>query len=238
MEKNIEYKCILSIGIRCFTEMYLQELKLKRFSSPFGSLYLNTVNQIIYLLKNEIQYDMLIHTENNEIYKEYNNRFGNRTIHKYISCDMNLDKSNSHEMFHNAVFAHHNLNNENDRKHYERCFKRLKIIQNHNIGTLFCLFYHTKYYGYKHISFKEIIKLSEFLSSMYNCHLLIIMFEKTSKNDIKYKRLIKNDNITLYHINSNETSFVFHKNILESIMVEMNVQSDNLIDITYFEKLY
>lgn len=235
---NNEYKCILSIGIRCFTEIYLKELKLKRFSSPFGSLYLNTVNQILYLLKNEIEYDMLIHTENNDIYKEYNKRYGNRTIHKHICCDMKLNENNLHEMFHKAVFAHHNLNNENDRNHYERCFKRLQIIKNNNIRTLFCLFYHTNYYGYKHIPFKEIIKLSEFLSSIYNCHLLVIRFEKISKIDIEYKRVIKNDNITLYHINSNETDFNFHKNILENIMKEMNVQNNNLIDISYFEKLY
>ena len=27
---NKEYKCVLSIGIRCFTEIFLKELKLKK----------------------------------------------------------------------------------------------------------------------------------------------------------------------------------------------------------------
>ena len=81
---NIKYKCVLSIAGRCFTEIYLKELKIRRFSSPFGSLYLNTVNQILYFLENEIQDEQLDHTENIDIYKKYNERYGNRTIHKYI----------------------------------------------------------------------------------------------------------------------------------------------------------
>ena len=95
---------------------------------------------------------------------------------------MKLNTNDSHVMYHNAVFAHHNLNDINDKNHFERCFERLRKIKYHNVRTLFCLFYHTKYYGYKNISFKDIVKkLSEYLSTNFNCHLLIIRFENYLK---------------------------------------------------------
>ena len=47
---NQQYKCVLSIGIRCFTEIFLKELGFKKFSSPFDGLYLSSINDIIYLL--------------------------------------------------------------------------------------------------------------------------------------------------------------------------------------------
>ena len=79
---NQQYKCVLSIGIRCFTEIFLKELGFKKFSSPFDGLYLSSVNDIIYLLKNKIEEDNLIHTENDEKYKSYNEKWGYRSIHK------------------------------------------------------------------------------------------------------------------------------------------------------------
>ena len=63
------YNCIQSIGIRCFTEIYLNELGYKKFSSPFGSLYLNSIEQILYLLENGIESKYLVHTENDK--KQY-----------------------------------------------------------------------------------------------------------------------------------------------------------------------
>ena len=44
---------------------FLKELGFKKFSSPFDGLYLSSINDIIYLLKNKIELNNLIHTENN-----------------------------------------------------------------------------------------------------------------------------------------------------------------------------
>jgi hypothetical protein len=237
MEHNDDdFKCVLSIGIRCFTEIYLKELQLRKFSSPLGSVYLNSTKQIIYLLENGIEDDLLIHTENYAKFKPYNDKFGNRSIHKDISDQMKIDNSNTHLMFHKAVFAHHNLNDEKDKVHFDRCFKRLEIIQKDKIKTLFCLFYHVNYFGYEPISMSDISKLADYLSCKFNCHLLVIHFCKLANNSMKYKLIMKTEKLTLYYVNSDETVFLPQKEILQKIMNEMNVNNESLLDIKYFNE--
>ena len=76
-----EYKCVLSLGIRCFTEIFLKELELKKFSSPFDALYLSSINDIIYLLENKIEPKYLIHTQNE---KNISRIIVNGDIEQYI----------------------------------------------------------------------------------------------------------------------------------------------------------
>ena len=47
----MDYKCVLSVGMRCYTEIYLKQMGLKKFSGPLDALYFNNVIHIIYLLK-------------------------------------------------------------------------------------------------------------------------------------------------------------------------------------------
>ena len=86
---NKEYECVLSLGIRCFTEIFLKELKLKKFSSPFDGLFLSSINDIIYLLEHKIEEDNLIHTQNDEKYKSYNEKWGDRSLHKKLAFAKN-----------------------------------------------------------------------------------------------------------------------------------------------------
>ena len=81
---NKEYNCVLSIGIRCFTEIFLKELGFKKFSSPFDGLFLSSINDIIYLLEHKIEEVKLIHTQNDEKYKSYNDKCGFRSFHKKL----------------------------------------------------------------------------------------------------------------------------------------------------------
>ena len=231
-----EYKCILSIGIRCFTEIYLNELGYKNFSSPFGSLYLISTEQIIYLLKNGIESEKLIHTENDKKYEKYNKQFGFRTIHILFQNMMKIDNNNIHESFHKATFAHHNLNNTKDVLHFNRCFERLNIIKKNKIKTLFCLFYHVNYYGFKNIHLNDIIELAEYLSINFNCHLLVIHFCKTKTNKM-VSLILKNDKITLYYVNSDYTEYEKNEKYLKFIMNEMDINNDELIKYDYFNDL-
>ena len=92
----MQYKCILSVGIRCFTEIFLKEMKLKKFSSPFDGLYLSSINDIIYLLEHKIIEDDLIHTQDDKKYNSLNNQWGFRSIHLKLD-NLIMNKSNSIE---------------------------------------------------------------------------------------------------------------------------------------------
>lgn len=35
-----DFKCVMSIGIRCFTEIFLKKMNLKKFSGPFDAMYI------------------------------------------------------------------------------------------------------------------------------------------------------------------------------------------------------
>jgi len=235
---NNEYKCVLSLGIRCFTEIYLKQLNYKKFSSPFDALYLSSINDIIYLLKNKINKADLVHTEDDERYKLYNrdwppplpppNGWGCRTIHTKLDNTLFDPDKYTHSSYHHATFAHHNLKNIEVFEHFKRCFERFDIIQEKKIKTLFCLFIHPKYCGYIKISTKDIKRLSVFLQERYNCHLLVIFFLKTNIAD-SYSLLKGNENYTIYKINNNASDFLPNKNVLLEIFHKYNINESQLL---------
>ena len=165
---NQEYKCVVSLGIRCFTEIFLKDLGLKKFSSPFDGLFLSSVNDIIYLLKHKMEQDNLIHTQNDEKYKSYNEKWGYRSLHKKLDNSFFDKKKYIDSSYHYATFPHHNLKDQNTINHFKRCFNRFDIIEKNKIKTLFCLFLHPKYPGYKNVTSNEIEILSNYLKKGKN----------------------------------------------------------------------
>jgi len=225
---NQEYKCVLSLGIRCFTEIFLKELGLKKFSSPFDGLFLSSINDIIYLLEHKIEERKLIHTQNNEKYKSYNEKWGYRSLHSKLDNSF-FDKNNYIDSsYHYATFPHHNLNKPNIIKHFKRCFDRFDIIDKKKIKTLFCLFLHQKYPGYKKVTSNEIEILSNYLKTKYNCHLLAIYFLKTNNNE-KYSLFKKTNHYSIYNINNNSHNLINVKNELVDILNIFKIQSKNLL---------
>ena len=128
MEVNVLY----SIGIRCYTEMILKRLGLVRFSSVFGSMNTRSYDNIIQCLDThcKILFDEenLIYTKNIPSMDELNTIHGFRTLHK-IFDDVNN--------YHSATIAHHDLSNEEHKKHFTRALQRLEYIKEKNIPILF-----------------------------------------------------------------------------------------------------
>nr|UZT28971.1 hypothetical protein [Nucleocytoviricota sp.]UZT29317.1 hypothetical protein [Nucleocytoviricota sp.] len=201
MDKNCfknEFNVIMSLGMRCFTEIYLKKLNFKKFSGPFDSIYSAEIDDVINLLKNKINYSNLIHTENidNKIIQNLNKIYGYRSIFKN-----NYDNTNLSLSYHKATFAHHNLNDISCVMHFERCFKRLEIIKNKKIRTLFCLFFHPDFLDDKELSLDDILKLNSYLAQEFNHHLLIITFKIININK-NYIIKTKNENYTNIVVNS------------------------------------
>ena len=231
----MQYKCILSLGIRCFTEIFLKEMKLKKFSSPFDGLYLSSINDVIYLLEHKIIENDLIHTQDYKKYNSLNNKWGFRSIHLKLD-NLIMNKSNSIEAnYHYATFAHHNLKDKNTINHFKRCFNRLEIIKKKKIKTLFCLFMLEKYKGYIPIDYKEVEKLSNYLHNIYNCHLLVIYFVGKNENKKKYSLKLKKEKYSVYEINDNGFYFKNVKNELTEIFSNYNVNQQNLLS---YETIY
>ena len=218
-----KYSCVLSVGIRCFTEIFLKELGFKNFSSPFDGLFLSSIDDVIYLFEHKIEQDKLIHTQDDDRYKLCNERWGNRTLHKIFDKDNNIDSS-----YHNATFPHHNLKEQSTCNHFKKCFNRLEIIEKDKIRTLFCFFIHPTYPGYNTITIADVEKLSKYLEIKYNCHLLTIYFFKTNTSE-KYSLLKKSDNLSIYKINHNSHIFQDVKLELVEVFKSFKINQEDLI---------
>ena len=222
-----DYKTIISVGMRCYTEIFIKNLGFKKFSLPFDAIFSSKIDNIIDLFENKINYNELIYTENidNKIIKDLNSQYGLRTINKKFYYDEN----NLYNSYHLATFAHHNLNDNKVKEHFDRCFNRLDMIKKYKIKTLFCLFFHSQYD--KNISDDDIIKLSLYLSNKYNCHLLVIYFNKynNNKND-NIKIHIKNDILTYLYVNNNSSEYNDQEFSLKYIFNSiMNVKENILL---------
>ena len=110
-----------------------------------------------------------------------NNEHGFRSIYKDF---MDPVIENSEHLYHSATFAHHNLKDDSNKKHFDRCFQRIDIIKKHNIKTMFCLFlfpfYGSIYSPHVNFSTEDIYKLRDYLIHNFNCKLLVITFFQTT----------------------------------------------------------
>lgn len=223
------YRCVVSLGIRCFTEIYLKKLNMKKFSMPLDGVYLSTTGDIIYLLKNGIKPDDLEHTEDSDSYDGYNKRWGFRSVHTKLENTL-LKMNDSHETrYHLATFPHHNLKDPEKMSHFERCYERLSILEREKIKTLFCLFLHPHYPNYVAINSDDIETLCDYLNSKYNYHLLAIYFWNTCDQEPYCSILKQNELYTIYKINNNSHAFDQHSKALKEIFKEFNVQEGALL---------
>lgn len=218
------YKCILSVGIRCFTEIFLNQIGYKKFSGPFDGMYCQSVDPIIDILSNGINEDDLIYTVDETKMNELNNKHGYRTIHRKY----NFNRKDINASYHNALFPHHNLKNEDTTKHFERCFERLKIIEENKIKTLFCLFFHPNYGNDIEVSMNDIKRIEDFLTNKYNCKLLVCNFHY---KDYAYKwKIISNsDSLINIHVNSNSHVFSSQKQNLHEIFSFVGIDENELL---------
>jgi hypothetical protein len=233
MEKIEEnYNCVISIGMRCHTEIFLKQLGLKQFSSPFDGIYSKSIFSIIYLLKNKLCYNELLYTEDllDESIKRLNDKYGYRTIHKLI----NYNKDNLEYSYHRALLPHHNLKNDDVKTHFERCFNRIDKIKHHKIKTLFCLFIHPGYAGDSDVSNEEINILKSYLFENFNGNLLVCKFKKTNKN-YEWNIIVNQNNLIYIHINNSSHIFNHNEKVLKEIFKYLNIDKSKLLSYNEIE---
>jgi hypothetical protein len=223
------YKCVLSVGMRCHTEIFLKQMGLKKFSSPFDALYLSDVTHTIYLLENRIKHEDLIHTEliNHPEIETLNKIYGFRTIHRKINT---YDENNMSRTYHLASFAHHNLNDVKVQHHFDRCFARLDKIKQDKIKTLFCIFSHPNGNQDKMLSTDDISTITTYLCKNFNCHVLVVVFISYSSVAFNsWKIQSQNDNFTFILVNNGSSDYNVQQNTLNEIFAYMNVKEDVLL---------
>lgn len=224
-----EFACILSIGTRCFTEIYLKQLNLKRFSSMFGSLAIKDLEHLMHLLNISSIADLeLVYTKDCDSMQLLNNKFGFRTI--MVQFDHNHDYYNC---FHNCTFAHHDLSNHEHYNHFERCLKRQLYLKNNNIRTLFVLMCHENYGDVNTRNYvftlDEAQTVKQFLISQFNCHLLCLRFRSINAS-MTHLVLLRDEHITFIDIYNNNIDIIQHLDILNHIFFNMlNVRPSLLL---------
>lgn len=223
-----DFKCVMSIGIRCFTEIFLKKMNLKKFSGPFDAMYMSSILNSIDILKNRIDKNDLIYTQQ---IKNHSHIDHLHQLHGYRTINRKYDYINEENLlltWHKAFLPHHNLLNNHDWEHFERCFKRLEIIKHQKIKTIFCLFFHPEHSNDGDIDFKDIQLVSNYLQENFNCHLLVCKFLHQNCN-YKWKKLITLKDLTYIHINNSSWEFDANKDVLNEIFSFMNVNESNLL---------
>jgi hypothetical protein len=229
-----EYKSIISVGMRCFTEIFLKKLGYKQFSCPFDAIYSISIESIIDILKNKLDDNDLLFTENinDETIQKLNNKHGFRTIH----TKFNYDETNLELSYHNALLPHHNLNKQETKEHFDRCFTRLDKMNNNKIKTLFCLFIHPDYGSDPDVSFKDINILKDYLVQHFNCDLLICKFKKTIHN-YEWKIIHNENNLMYIHINNSSHIFEHNEKVLNEIFQYLKIDKSKLLTYDEMENI-
>lgn len=232
---NDSYKTIISIGMRCFTEIFLKALGYKQFSGPFDAVFSSSIESIIDIFKNKFDENDFIYTEDLQdidIIKQLNEKHGFRTIHtKY-----NYDKTNPFITYHKALLPHHNLKNKEAKDHFLRCFHRIEKIKTQKIKTLFCLFIHPDYANDGDISFKDIETIRNYLIENFNCNLLVCKFKSTT-HTYKWNKVYNQNNIIYIHINNSSHIFEENETVLHEIFDDLKIEKDNLLTYNEIDKI-
>lgn len=216
----MDCKCVISLGFRCFTEIFLKEMGIRQFSSPLGSLYLANVDDIILLLNNGINYSKLYHTKYDIRFKKLNDKHGNRSIDMRLNKSLHKYNFDIKLQYDLATFAHHDMTLDKNIEHFNRCFNRIIKISKNKIRTLFCLFTFHKYLGYNILLNKDCIKLAKYLHDKFNCYLLIIDFRKYSEKT-KYRIIEKNNFYIRIQANSSREEYHYNAEILDDIFYKL-----------------
>lgn len=140
MEKK-KINVVYPIGIRCYTNGFLTQINLIRFSSIFSSMNIKNSDNFIKCITNmDVLFNEsnLVYTKNIKEMAKENETWGLRTLHRLFD-----DISD----FHSATIAHHDLSNIEVKNHFKRGVERLDKIKHHNIPILFVQISHVDEYN-------------------------------------------------------------------------------------------
>lgn len=131
VNRSDEFRCVYSLGIRCYTEMILKDLGLRQFSSIFGSLFVKNFDNLKRIIETPnvlVDKEKHIYTCEEPSMTVLNQKHGFRTLHR--------DFDNI-ENYHSATQAHHDLSNSKDMNHFVRGIQRFEKMRNEKIPILF-----------------------------------------------------------------------------------------------------
>lgn len=200
---------IYSIGIRCYTQIFLKNLSLINFSSIFGSLNIKNLDNIIKCFDSNfdalLNKKNLIFTKNYKQFENLNKTYGNRTLNNVF------DNINN---YHDATIAHHDLSLENHYEHFNRGLKRLNFIKNNNIPILFVNISHFTEFNNSQINHELTNSIKNF--GFNNFKILSIYI--TNKSNKKIKLLYQNKYNIIYQVQSIKEYKNFNVDIINYIL--------------------
>lgn len=215
---------VISLGMRCLTYSFLKKIDVKVTKYILDSAFSKSINDIIYLLQNGIKDDELIYTETEHRFKEINNN-GFRTIHSRFNNEPDVPSE-----YHRATFPHCNFNNLEEKEKMRNKIAFLDIIKETNSRILFVMFVLPKYVGHcqpdNNPSDEEIKKLSSFLQTQFNCHLLTIKFQYSpgeTRNFNKWFFLKREETNTIAVINTDNYDYADSEDSFRKIISFFNV---------------
>ena len=224
----MKYNTIHSLGSRCQNSEILKYYKYREFSGFFDFMNTLTIKNIKHILSDD--FNEILNPDNNFSLKcnqmtldpETGEQLPTsiRTSNKFYDID--------HTDVHNAIFPHHNLNNEKDYNHFIKCKKRFKKLKDYN--TLFNYTYNKWENNIDESDMKDII---ETLNKVYRFTNFKVCFIGVSFGDSGFNQTINEkyyDNWNLSISNGSFTGGLFTNSTDNENYIKI-IKSYNISDI-------
>jgi len=222
-DKNIiNIDNIFSIGYRCNSCEFLEKyLNIRKYSSPFSYVVIDINTALNFIdTKFETYVDMKYIRPGNKKYKFNNREWTSKFIHS--DSILNDEKSDILEMDKICIWCHHNLNDINIKKSFNKRSEHL-LFKIHNTPNTCLLFYIEKLQNYD----ENIINyFNTDLLKKYECKFLIIIpllnFNKDPflfYEDDKIKIIYFNSNTSGWGVDAqcNANEWIKLKNLINSL---------------------
>ncbi len=199
----MKFETIYSLGSRCQNSEILKHYGFREFSGFFDFMNTAKIENILHILKDDFK--ELLKPENNFSIicnqTTYEPETGIplhssvRTSNKYYNED--------YTGVHSAIFPHHDLNSEKDRKHFETCYKRFKNLINFNV-----LFNYTFNSWENNITTKDMETMVETMINVHGFKTFKICFIRLKfGNNNEYKLIHDEEKYNLWELTISPNSF-------------------------------
>lgn len=198
----MKFNTIQSLGSRCQNSDILKKYNYREFSGFFDFMNTSRIDILNHIISNDFK--ELLKTENNITIEcnveTVNPETGIRCFNSLRTVNSFYDKSMD---MHNALFPHHNLNDEKDKKHFIKCYQRFKKLI--NFKTLFNYTYNS---WENSPTIEQLEKLVESLKTIHNFKNFKICFISIKICDnIGYSLVDSNEFYDIWNLNISSNSF-------------------------------
>lgn len=224
----MKFNTIHSLGSRCQNSEILRKYNYREFSGFFDFMNTEKISTINHILSNDFK--EILNPQNNITVKcdklTINPDTGEhlpsslRTMNKFYNLTDDIDY---------VIFPHHDLNDEKDKTHFEKCFSRFKKLVNYN--TLFNYTYNTWENDPSITEMEEMVSSLRYVHNLKNFKVCFIGIKQGL--EIGFEKIKTSDYYDVWNLTIHPGSFtggLFSNNIDNANYIDI-IKSYNLEEV-------